>query len=204
MRMHISFDEIRRLDAVAVRHSVELVRSASPHDWSRQTPCSEWLLRDLVAHMTAQHHGFAAAARGQGGDVSRWEVYPIVDDAASQYAEAADDVLAAFAAVEGADAEFVLPEFTTGRAFPAHLAIGFHLIDYLVHSWDVAVTLGLPFDPDADLVRVGLPIALAVPSGANRLEPGSPFQPVLSAHDDASAMDRILAVLGRAPVVSTR
>jgi uncharacterized protein (TIGR03086 family) len=149
--------------------------------------------------MTAQHHGFAAAARGQGEDLRRWEVHPLGDDAIAQYTEAADEVLAAFAAVEDAEAELALPEFTTGRTFPAQLAIGFHLIDYLVHSWDVAVTLGIPFNPDPELVRVGLPIALAVPAGPNRLEPGSPFRPALGMEDGAGAMDRILTVLGRSP-----
>ena len=199
MYMPTNFSEIRRLDAIAVRHSVELVHAASGDDWSLPTPCSEWRLRDLVAHMTAQHHGFAAAARGQGEDVRRWEVHPLGDDAIAHYTDAAEDVLAAFAAFEDADTAFTLPEFTTGRTFPAQLAIGFHLIDYLVHSWDVAVTLDVEFNPDPELVRVGLPIALAVPAGPNRLEPGSPFQPALDTEDGASAMDRILTVLGRSP-----
>jgi uncharacterized protein (TIGR03086 family) len=197
--MSTNFERIKTLNAVAVRQSVELVRAASVQDWSRPTPCSEWMLSDLLAHMTAQHHGFAAAARGDGGDLARWEVHPLGGDAISHYAKAADDVLVAFASVETPDTEFVLPEFARGQVFPAQLAVGFHLIDYLVHSWDVAVTLGIPFDPDPELVEVALPIAVAVPQGPNRLEPGSAFQPVLGTEDGASSFDRILSVLGRSP-----
>jgi uncharacterized protein (TIGR03086 family) len=197
--MHTKFERIKALNAVAVRHSVELVRAATAQDWSRPTPCSEWALSDLVAHMTAQHHGFAAAAGGDGGDLAHWEVHPLGDDAIARYTDAADDVLAAFASVKTADTEFALPEFTTESTFPALLAVGFHLIDYLVHSWDVAATLGIGFEPDPELVEIGLPIALAVPQGPNRLEPGSAFRPVLATDDGATSMDQILAVLGRSP-----
>lgn len=31
---------------------------------SRPTPCAGWSLRDLLARMTVQHRGFAAAAAG--------------------------------------------------------------------------------------------------------------------------------------------
>src|ERR1700685_3712747 len=64
---------IVRLDAEAVRASVRVVGLAGPEDLARMTPCAGWTLGDLVAHMTAQHDGFAAAAAGEGADLARWQ-----------------------------------------------------------------------------------------------------------------------------------
>ncbi|WP_399124862.1 maleylpyruvate isomerase N-terminal domain-containing protein [Streptomyces sp. ITFR-6] len=58
--------DIVQIDRTAVLESARIVRSAGPGDWDRPSPCSDWTLRRLVEHMGAQHHGFAAAARGQG------------------------------------------------------------------------------------------------------------------------------------------
>jgi hypothetical protein len=49
--------DIRELDRVAVRASIDVVSQVVPADLARPTPCQAWTLRDLLAHMTAQHHG---------------------------------------------------------------------------------------------------------------------------------------------------
>ncbi|MGW1376301.1 TIGR03086 family metal-binding protein [Streptomyces sp. NPDC002446] len=194
-----SLHTLRRLHAQAVQDSVDLVRRTTPGDLSRPTPCSAWTLADLLAHMTAQHHGFAAAALGDGEDPAHWTVRPLGDDPVARYHQAADKVVAAFATVDTPDRPFALPEFTTDRTFPAHRAIGFHLIDYVVHAWDVARTLDLAYDPGPELLRAALPIARAVPDGHNRRAPGSPFRPALPAHADASPLAHLLTSLGRSP-----
>ncbi|NML52559.1 hypothetical protein HHL19_17940 [Streptomyces sp. R302] len=58
-----AFDDLRRLHARVVRDSVHLVARVTPADLTRPTPCAGWDLKDLLDHMTAQHHGFAAAGR---------------------------------------------------------------------------------------------------------------------------------------------
>ncbi|MDX3662800.1 TIGR03086 family metal-binding protein [Streptomyces sp. ID05-26A] len=170
--------------------SVEIVSQVSRDDLDRRTPCAEWTLADLLAHMTAQHHGFAAAARGRGGDLAAWETGP------GDYAEAAEDVLAAFAEPEVPQRKFELPEF--GASFPAVQAIGFHLIDYVVHGWDVARSLGLGYHLAGEIAEPALRIALAVPDGDGRLKPGAPFKPAVEEHDP-DPLRRILATLGRSP-----
>ncbi|GIH91280.1 TIGR03086 family metal-binding protein [Planobispora siamensis] len=191
--------DLRAADERAVRTSVALVARATPDDLDRPTPCSAWTLGDLLAHMTAQHRGFAAAARGHGADLAVWSLRPLGEDPVTEYAEAADDVLAAFAGRDVPERTFALPEFGPGAAFPGAQAIGFHFIDYVVHAWDVARSLGLPFELDDDLAGDALRIALAVPDGDHRLSPGAAFRPGLPAPGNASALDRILAALGRSP-----
>ncbi|MFD4639481.1 TIGR03086 family metal-binding protein [Lentzea sp. NPDC058436] len=189
--MHIN--HLLDLHHTAVRTSVEIVARVTPDDLDRRTPCAEWTLGDLLAHMTAQHHGFAAAARGRGADLSAWEVGPPTADG---YAEAAGDVLAAFAEPEVPQREFDLPEFRA--SFPAAQAVSFHLIDYVVHGWDVARSLGLGYDLAPELAEPALRIALAVPGGDTRLVPGAAFGPALET-GNADPLSRILTALGRSP-----
>ena len=71
------------------------------------------------------------------------------------YADAAHDVLDAFAADGTADAPFALPEFGEGAVFPGAMAMGFHFVDYVVHGWDVAASLGVPYELPAEVVDRG-------------------------------------------------
>ena len=86
--MHTITEDLRPLHAAAVRATVDLVARATPADLGKPTPCAGWDLAALLAHMTAQHHGFAAAARGRGGDETVWAPGPLGDDFISRYAGA--------------------------------------------------------------------------------------------------------------------
>lgn len=181
----------------AVLASVDVVNAIGSSDLGRPTPCTAWNLADLLAHMTVQHRGFAAAARGGGQDLALWDAASVRDtqDPVGDYASAAHDVLDAFAAADP-DSQFALPEM--GTSVPAEMAIGFHLIDYVVHGWDVAVSLGIPFTPPDDVVAAALPVTLAVPDGDFRNMENSPFGPArngLATND----FDRLLRHLGRDP-----
>lgn len=191
--------DLRSGDARAVRASVAVVEHAAGRDLGIPTPCSAWTLGDLLAHMTAQHRGFAAAARGDGADPANWEVRPLAADPVAAYAAAAGDVLAAFAEPGVPERSFALPEFGPGAEFPGAVAIGFHLIDYVVHAWDVARALGVPYELDPELADDALAIARAVPGGDYRLGPAAVFAPERAAPADPSVLDRILTTLGRSP-----
>jgi uncharacterized protein (TIGR03086 family) len=195
---------------VAVLTTVDLVNTVRIADLGRSTPCEGWDLADLLAHMTAQHRGFATAARGSGADPAIWRpeaVFAAIrTDPAGTYAAAAHDVLDAFAADGTSEAIFALPDFGPGATFPGAVAMGFHFVDYVVHGWDVAATLGVPFDLPADVVTAVLPLVLAVPDGDIRTANGFPFAPALEPGGTAEAadIDRILRHLGRRPDWSQR
>ncbi|GAA0314163.1 TIGR03086 family metal-binding protein [Actinoallomurus spadix] len=136
---------------------------------------------------------------GGGADLADWRSRPLGADPAGAYAEAAEDVLAAFAEPDAPSREFPLPEVGPGSTFPESQAIGFHFIDYVVHGWDVARSLGLAYELDDDLAEDALRVALAVPGGNHRLGPGAAFGPEPPAPVDPSPLDRILTALGRSP-----
>jgi uncharacterized protein (TIGR03086 family) len=189
--------DIVGLDARAVRASVQIVSQASAADLSRPTPCSDWTLGELLAHMTAQHEGFAAAAAGDGADLVHWQTGAPVADPVGEYAAAAERVTAAFAAAGVLAGEFVLPEISPKLRFPAAEAIGFHFVDYVVHGWDVARALGRGYDLEPDVLAAALPIAQAVPDGERR-RPGAAFAPRAAA-SSGGPLGQIVALLGRRP-----
>ena len=110
---------------------------------SRATPCAGWDLGDLLTHMTVQHRGFAAAARGHGAESAIWEPETVADAVATHpagsYAAAAAEVIDAFAGAGVLDAAFALPEFGPGATwrgagrFPPWIT---SLIDGAGTCWD--------------------------------------------------------------------
>jgi uncharacterized protein (TIGR03086 family) len=185
------------LDARAVAESVRLVSHVTPTDLNRPTPCADWTLHGLLRHMTAQHHGFAAAAEGDG-DLARWRPRSPRTDPVAAYQAAAEHVVAAFAADGVLEREFPLPEFKNGLMFPGPRAVSFHFVDYVVHSWDVAKTLSLSVDFGPDLLEAALAVARAVPGDDARTEPGAAFAPEV-AWPGGSRVDQAVALLGRTP-----
>lgn len=195
--------DIRSAHRTAVLATIGVVYTVRTEDLHRPTPCQGWDLTDLLAHMTVQHRGFAAAARGNGADPAVWEVASVRDSVAAfpadTYIEAADDVLDAFSADGVPDREFALPEFGPGAVFPGAIAIGFHLIDYIAHGWDVAVALGRDYELPTEVIEAALPLALAIPDGDFRTTPDAPFGPA-TAGSASGDLDQLLRHLGRNPV----
>lgn len=174
-------------------------------------------MADLLAHMSVQHRGFAAAARGQVAD---WTPVRAADPVA-EYLRAAGEVLEAFGAVAGVGATtgsaavagsagvaavvvngMVLPEITS-VPIPAERAIGFHVLDYVVHAWDLAEALNIQVTFDEDLLQATLAGARQVPGGEARTRPGAAFAPEQPV-DGTGALAEILALLGRRPTWRAR
>lgn len=182
-----------------MRRSVEIVDLVRDDQWDLPTPCTRWTVRQLVQHMVSENHGFAAAADG-GSDRESWTFRPVDEDLRVDYAASADRVVAAFAADGVLDRTFRLPLISERMTFPARQAISFHLLDYVVHGWDVATALSLPIVIDDDLVVAVQDIAdREVPDAPHREHPKSSFQPRLPVPDGASGQDRLLTALGRSP-----
>ncbi len=188
---------------IAVTATMEVVSGITAADLNRPTPCAGWDLHDLLAHMTVQHKGFAAAARGAGADLEVWEPATVAEavraDPGGAYAAAAAEVLDAFAADGVLDATFALPEFGQDAAVPGAMAIGFHFVDYAVHGWDVARSIGAPFTLPAAVIDAVLPLAFAVPEGEFRDMDNSPFARAVAMEEGESDFDRMLRHLGRSP-----
>jgi uncharacterized protein (TIGR03086 family) len=191
--------DLRVLDQRTLQITGSIVDHVTAGQLHLPTPCAAWTLGQLLAHMVGQHYGFAAAAGGETSDLTVWADRPVGDDPAGAFAAAATVVTDAFAAEGVLEREFWLPEVRGGQLLPARQAISFHFVDYVVHGWDVAASLGIRADFDDDILEAALVVAEQVPDGANRRQDGAAFAPGLVVVPGGSSLDRILVLLGRSP-----
>lgn len=192
-------EDLRELDRRAVLGTVDIAELVTDERLTDPTPCAGWSVGDLLAHMAVQHRGFAAAARGHGADPALWHPRPPGPHTRAEYRESAAEVLAAFAEPDVPQRLFAMPEFGPGVTVPGHRAIGFHLVDYVVHGWDLARALGVGYPWDPDFAEPVLRIVEKVPDGPERESPGAPFARALPDGDSGTPLERILRLLGRSP-----
>jgi uncharacterized protein (TIGR03086 family) len=190
----------RALDRAAVAVSLAVVAEVSPDQLHLSTPCGDWRLGELIAHLVAENRGFAANATSPPGEVSRevWRPGPGDASALAQYPGSVEAVTAAFAPDGVLDAPVEVREF---GIHPGRIALAMHFIDYLTHSWDVARTIGFPNPIPEELAEAALALAVLIPI---ERPAGSPFAAVVPVAADASAGDRWLGLAGRDPQWSAR
>ncbi|MFK0292548.1 TIGR03086 family metal-binding protein [Streptomyces sp. NPDC090442] len=171
----------RTLGAVA-----ELVRAVGPDQLDLPTPCADWDVRALLAHLVWENLMWAGLAAGT----------PRSDAGADHLGE---DPLAAFqAAARSALAAFRRPGMLDRRYGPApgRRIVEQLVIEMLVHGWDLAAAVGQPRDLVPDLAQAALPVVREVYGGLPRTAGGS-FGPSRSVADGAPALDHLAGQLGR-------
>src|SRR3954468_6846457 len=152
--------DLRELDRRTLLVLDKLVAAATPAAPpppaapARPTPCAGWTLADLLRHQVSENHAFATAARE--GSAPDWDAGDLGDDARAAYRASVDDFLAAMADDAVLDRQLTINHFGT---FPGTIAAHMHLVDTVAHGWDLARTLGLPYEPDAEAVHVALRLA---------------------------------------------
>src|SRR4051794_3091893 len=165
-----------------------LVDAVGDDQWGAPTGCPGWTVRDLLAHLVGGTWGAVAALGGP----RRPEGDPLGDDPAAALREADEALRGAFARPGVLEQVVTVPAGTVPGAVLLHL----RLTELLVHGWDLAEATGrsaggLP----ADLAEQELAFS---PVQLQRLPPGrSPFGPPQPVGDDAPAVDRLAALLGR-------
>jgi uncharacterized protein (TIGR03086 family) len=162
------------------------------------TPCGDWDLGRLLAHMVGQNRGYAAAARNDTLDLKVFDPVPVGDEPATLFAASAEDVRVAFSADDRAES-FWLPQIRENQLIAAAEAMSLHFVACVVHAWDVAVSIDVPVKFDDDLLAAALTVAENVPDGDGRDTQGAAFKHRVAVADDAPALDRIVARLGRDP-----
>lgn len=170
----------------AAEHVIGGVR---PDQWAAATPCSEWTARDLIAHLVGGNHLFANALRGEElAAPASSDGDPLV-----AYQDSASALRTAFGEPGALDRVITVPFGTV----PGMVALHLRIIEALVHGWDLARATGQPAAFPDDLAEQDL--AFTRDKLAD-IPPGhSPFGPPQPVDDDAPAIDRLVACLGRDP-----
>lgn len=177
-----------------------MVGTVRPDDLHFMTPCAGWLVGDLLAHQLGQDRAFSAALRGGASSVADWASAPVG-------ADVPEPLLLALADQERALDEFVasgrgtiwMPEILADRPLSADRALGAHLIDLLVHSWDLGVSVGRRPHVAADLALFCRRVAESIPDTPEARAPGRAFARALPADIDEPPFGRALRLFGRDP-----
>jgi uncharacterized protein (TIGR03086 family) len=185
-------DDLRSQHRYAVAEADQLVRRIAPDDLARGTPCGDWTLADLLAHMIGQHRGFAADARTGDAPVSAYDPRAFTLD---EWEASVADLLVAFEEADP-DGHAVLCEIAP-TALPMNRVVSAQLLDTVVHTWDIARSVGEWYEPPAELAGRVAEIARSVPDDARRTRTNSAFAP--ARRNSGSEWATTLAHLGRDP-----
>ncbi len=183
--------------ASALEDAGELVAAVAPGQWDLPTPCSDWTVRALVNHVVAGNRLFARVLGGEqlGPDEMR-RIHgqnQLGDDAAGAFRASADELLDAFEGPEVLQQTHTVPAGTMPGAALVHLRI----VETLVHGWDLARAIGRPAPFPDELAEAEIAMSREL---LGRLPEGRrPFGPSQPVADDAPAIDRLAALLGRTP-----
>jgi uncharacterized protein (TIGR03086 family) len=174
------------------------VLAASPADaLDAPSPCEGWTVRVVANHVVVGMDIFARALEGRFDPAEVRADAPDPDhlgsDPAQAYREAAARCLAAFGAPGALDREV---DFVFGPT-PGREIANISLQESLIHGWDIAQGVGLPYEPD--------PAAVEAVAAFNDRDPGDDvrrqgmFEPPQPTAPDASPFEALLAWLGRRP-----
>ena len=125
------------------------VQAITGDQWSNDTPCTEWNVRELVNHVAAEDLWTPPLLAGRTleevGD--RFDGDVLGDDPAAVWAAARDDAVAVVA-----DVDPVRRVHTTMGDIPASEYIAQLFADHVVHAWDLARGIGADATLDGELV----------------------------------------------------
>lgn len=179
-----SVDQLSR----ALRVVGDLVTGVRPEQWSAPTPCTDWNVHQLVNHLVAGNLTFASLLSGQAPPERGLD--HLGDDPAGAYRVSGATLRAAF------DQPGILERSFRGLLGTAtgEERLQIRLYDLLAHGWDLAQATGQPTVLPEDLAEQGLTFARGQLSTQPRTGRFGPAQPTA---DDAPAIDRLVAFLGR-------
>lgn len=172
--------------AIATGMSAEVLRV---RDWDAQTPCEQWVARDIISHLC---DWYPRNLRLAGIDLG------LTQDAASEPGAAWQELVTAVDSLL-ADPERSATTFADGPDSGSTVAAatnGFFLPDVFMHTWDLARSQGHDIELDADYARRNLS---GLESLGEALRDGGQFGAPRPTPSGASAGLRLMAYVGRDP-----
>jgi uncharacterized protein (TIGR03086 family) len=175
----------------------ELIDAIQPGQWSALTQCMDWTVHRLVEHLVGKNLVFAAVL-AEKPLPQRGDGMPS-DQLAGAYRASAAVLLDAFGQPGVLDRTYQGP---LGAATGMQ-RLKIRMYDLLAHGWDLAQALGQPAELPADAAEESLAFARA--DGRAVRPGGGCFGPARHVADDAPAIVRLVAFLGRdVPATRTR
>lgn len=183
------------MDATTALHQTDrivsdLIGGLTTDQRDLPTPCAEWTIHDLIAHMCAGGQMIAGALQGQAPP----EETP--DFLADGPAAGWESATAALRSVATPDLLAATHQLPFGEV-PGEVALSVIVADHLTHGWDLARASGQEISVDDDLASWALETWQTVVPAEGRT--GDGFAAAVAIGDDAPALDRLVAYTGRRP-----
>ncbi len=184
--------------ATALDGTGGLVAAVTEDQWDLPTPCSDWTVRQLVNHVVGGNRLFTRVLSGEPLPPrdqlgARAAEDQLGTQPAAAYAGSAADLLSALRAPGVLAGTYTVPAAT----LPGPAIVHLRTVETLVHGWDLARAIDRPAPFPEDLAEGELAFSRdllgRIPEGRH---PFGPSQPV---DDDAPAIARLAALLGRDP-----
>lgn len=185
--------DILALNDRALDQATLIVDRLSPEDMALPAPCTEWSVRDVLNHLVAGNWRFAKMAEGQSAPPPRGLPSQdfLGDDPARAYRESANALKRIWREPGRLEGRYQLP---IGE-MPGEAAVGIRLVENVVHGWDLARATGQEPAFDPEIVEAALRFTQRTLGSARAA--GAPFGPPVEAGEDAAAIDRLAAFMGR-------
>ncbi len=183
----------------AARRMADLVAGVTDDQLTLRTPCTRYAVGDLLDHIGGLSLAFAGAAtkeviegaeHGPSGDASRlapdWRAQ--IPTALSRLADAWGDPAAWSGMTKAGPIEM-----------PGEIAGLVALEELVVHGWDLARAVGVPYDVSGEEIE-------AVRGLLGQFDPesrGDAYAPEVTPRADASPLDQVIALSGRDPAWSS-
>jgi uncharacterized protein (TIGR03086 family) len=180
----------------ALDGAARAVAAVSAGQWSLPTPCTDWTVRQLVNHVVGGNRLTTRVLRGEQLPPldqlgRRGHEDQLGDDPAAAFHSSGDELLAALRVPGVLERPHALPVGT----LPGPAVVHLRTVETLVHGWDLVRATGQQ-SPFADELAAG-ELTFSTDLLARLPADRQPFAPSSPVGDDAPAIDRLAALLGR-------
>jgi len=167
-----------------------LIDGTTTEQLQDKTPCTEWTVKDLLAHLIGGAGLFTDVFEGREPDMTPPALPDDIAGVKAAWATNSTRVLAAFHAPGALERTALFP----WGEMPGIAAVNLAVFDVTTHATDLATATGQPVPPEA-LLEEALVVGKQL-IGPEMRVPGL-FDPEQPAAEDAPAADRLLAFAGR-------
>src|ERR1700731_3170071 len=186
------------LMAAAAAEAGRVVAGAAGTALDQKTPCTDWDLRTLLNHMILWT-SYSAERRAYGESVAeelRTKDFPAEPGYAQAYQAQIAKAVDAWSKPEAWEGD----RNVMGSATPAADIAAMLIAEMVLHGWDIAKATGQDYHCDDAVAR---DVLKTVKAQGELFRQYQGFAAIVRVPDDATALDRALALSGRDPEITT-
>ncbi|MFJ5778425.1 TIGR03086 family metal-binding protein [Streptomyces sp. NPDC093094] len=174
-----------------------LAEAVTEEQLSGPTPCPDLRVRNMLGHLLHLSVAFRDAGRKDLGVTTDTSPVGTLPDIGPGWRKELPDVLGELAGAWRDPAAWTGRTRAGGVDLPGAVAGAVAVDELVVHGWDLARAVGVPYEPDPAALRASYAFLLAAAEDPTR--GGGIFGPVVPVPREAPLLDRAVGLSGREP-----